>query len=132
MLTSVDPDYQTKVEKIVKILSELKSDEAFFSIDEFGPFGVKRRGGRKRIAPGEDYAVPQRQRSKGSLIITAALELSRNQVTHFYSDKKNTQEMIKMMDLLRAQYHNCSTIYLSWEQPHGRFPRFSNTCQTEK
>jgi len=115
VLTSVDPDYQTKVEKIAKILSELKSDEAFFSIDEFGPFAVKRRGGRKRVAPREDYAIPQRQRSKGSLIITAGLELSRNQVTHFYSDKKNTQEMIKLMDLLRAQYHNYSTIYLSWD-----------------
>jgi transposase len=80
VLTSVDPDYQTKVEKIAKIFSELKSDEAFFSIDEFGPFAVKRRGGWKRVAPGEDYADPQRQRSKGSLIITAALELSRNQV----------------------------------------------------
>lgn len=115
VLTSSDPDYQTKVEKITGILSELKSNEAFFSIDEFGPFAVKRRGGRKRVAPGEDYTVPQQQKSKGCLIITAALELSRNQVTHFYSDKKNTQEMIKMMDLLRAQYRNCSTIYLSWD-----------------
>jgi len=115
VLTSSDPNYQTKVERIVKILSELKSDEAFFSIDEFGPFAVKKRGGRKRVAPGEDYAVPQRQKSKGCLIITAALELSRNQVTHFYSDKKDTQEMIKMMDLLRTQYRNCSTIYLSWD-----------------
>jgi hypothetical protein len=34
---------------------------------------------------------------------------------HFYSDKKNSQEMIKMMDLLRAQYRKCSTIYLSWD-----------------
>jgi hypothetical protein len=59
--------------------------------------------------------VPQQQKSKGSLIITAALELSRNQVTHFYSNQKNTQEMIKMMDLLRTQYRNCSTIYLSWD-----------------
>ena len=115
VLTSSDPNYQTKVEMIVKILSELKSDEAFFSIDEFGPFAVKKRGGRKLVAPGEDYTVPQRQKSKGYLIITAALELSRNQVTHFYSNKKNTQEMIKMMDLLRTQYRNCSTIYLSWD-----------------
>src|SRR5262249_473217 len=115
VLTSSDPNYQTKVEMIVKILSELKSDEAFFSIDEFGPFAVKKRGGRKRVAPGEDYTVPQRQKSKGYLIITPALELSRNRVTHFYSDKKNTHEMIKMMDLLRAQYRNCSTIYLSWD-----------------
>jgi transposase len=115
VLTSSDPNYQAKVEKIAMILSELKSNEAFFSIDEFGPFAVKRRGGRKRVAPGEDYTVPQQQKSKGSLIITAAVELSRNQVTHFYSDKKNTQEMIKMMDLLRVQYRNCSTIYLSWD-----------------
>jgi intein-encoded DNA endonuclease-like protein len=57
--------------------------------------------------------VPQQQKSKGNLIITAALELSRNQVTHFYSNKKNTQEMIKMIDLLRIQYRNCTTIYLS-------------------
>ncbi|HYL11636.1 MAG TPA: IS630 family transposase [Terriglobales bacterium] len=115
VLTSRDPNYQAKVEMIVKILSELKSDEAFFSIDEFGPFAVKKRGGRKRVAPGEDYTVPQRQKSKGCLIITAALELSRNQVTHFYSDRKNTQEMIKIMDLLRIQYRNCTTIYLSWD-----------------
>jgi hypothetical protein len=29
------------------------------------------------------------------------LELSRNQVTHFYSCAKNTDEMIKMADLLQ-------------------------------
>ena len=47
--------------------------------------------------------------------MTAALELSRNQVTHFYSERKNTQEMITMMDLLRVQYRDCQTIYLSWD-----------------
>ncbi len=115
VLTSKDPEYRAKIEVIKKILSELKSDEAFFSIDEFGPFAVKKRGGRKRVAPEESYTVPQWQKSKGYLIITAALELSRNQVTHFYSAKKNTREMIKMMDLLRSQYRDCKTIYLSWD-----------------
>ena len=115
VLTSSDPNYQAKIETIVKILSDLKNDEAFFSIDEFGPFAVKKRAGRKRVAPGEDYTVPQQQKSKGNLIIKAALERSRNQVTHFYSNKKNTQEMIKIMDLLRIQYRNCTTIYLSWD-----------------
>jgi hypothetical protein len=115
VLTSRDPEYRVKIEAIKKILSELKKDEAFFSIDEFGPFAVKKRGGRKRVGPEESYTVPQWQKSKGYLIITAALELSRNQVTHFYSEKKNTQEMIKMMDLLRTQYRGCKTIYLSWD-----------------
>jgi transposase len=48
-LTSNDPDYHTKVEIIKQILSGLKEDEAFFSIDEYGPFAIKRRGGTKRV-----------------------------------------------------------------------------------
>jgi hypothetical protein len=39
---------------IKQILSGLKEDEAFFSIDEYGPFAIKRRGGSKLVAPGED------------------------------------------------------------------------------
>jgi len=115
VLTSSDPEYHAKVGIIKQILSDLRSDEAFFSIDEYGPFAIKRRGGTKRIGPGEDYVVPQYQKSKGWLILTAALELSRNQITHFYSLKKNTEEMIKMADLLRVEYRTCRTIYLSWD-----------------
>ena len=115
VLTSNDPDYKAKVEAITKILSVLKPDEAFFSVDEYGPFAIKMKGGKKRVAPGEQYVVPQWQKSKGWMILTAALELSRNQVTHFYSRKKNTAEMIKMADTLRNQYRTCSTIYLSWD-----------------
>jgi transposase len=115
VLTSKDPLYKAKLKAIQDVLSNLKNDEAFFSIDEFGPFAVKNRGGKKRVAPEESYTVPQWQRSKGYLILTAALELSRNLVTHFYSKKKNTAEMIKMMELLRTQYRTCKTIYLSWD-----------------
>jgi hypothetical protein len=115
VLTSTDPDYRDKVDGIKTILSELGRDEAFFSIDEYGPFAVKKKGGVKRVAPGQEYVVPQRQKSKGWLILTAALELSANQVTHFYSRTKNTDEMIKMAELLRTQYRACRTVYLSWD-----------------
>jgi len=116
VLTSNDPDYRAKVDTIKKILSELKvGEEAFFSIDEFGPFAVKQKGGVKRVAPGDQYIVRQWQKSKGWLILTAALELSTNQVSHFYSRKKDTAEMIKMADLLRSQYHTYRTLYLSWD-----------------
>jgi len=67
------------------------------------------------MPPGEQRVVPQWQRSKGSLILTAALELSTNQVTHFYSEAKNTAEMIRMMDLLVEQYAHCRKLYLSWD-----------------
>ena len=115
VLTSRDPDYSQKVRRIKQILAGLKNDEAFFSIDEFGPFAVKKKGGRKRVGPNENYVVPQWQESKGWLILTAALELSSNQVTHFYSRKKNTEEMIRMADLLWSRYADRRRLYLSWD-----------------
>ena|ERR1700722_14168505 len=33
----------------------------------------------------------------------------------FYSRQKNTDEMIKMANLLRCRYRACSRIYLSWD-----------------
>src|SRR5271168_5040786 len=115
VLTSRDPEYRMKVDAIKSILSNLGQDEAFFSIDEYGPFAIKQKGGIKRVPRGEQYVVPQWQKSKGWMILTAAIELSRNQVSHFYSLKKNTDEMIKMAGLLRDKYRSCSTIYLSWD-----------------
>jgi len=49
VLTSQDPEYRVKIEVIKKILSGLKKDEAFFSIDEFGPFAVKKKGGASEL-----------------------------------------------------------------------------------
>ena len=43
VLTSTDPEYTQKVHAIKEILASLQSDEAFFSIDEYGPFQSKRK-----------------------------------------------------------------------------------------
>lgn len=115
VLTSNDPTYKEKLEAITRILSNLGPKERFFSIDEFGPFAVKERGGRRFVRHDEFPTVPQFQKSKGSLIVTAALELSTNQVTHFYSTRKNSTEIIKMARMLVDQYAGCDTIYLSWD-----------------
>ncbi len=115
VLTSSDPSYSEKVARIHSILASLGYDEAFFSIDEFGPFAVKTKSGRRLTPPGFQPTVHQWQKSRGFLIVTGALELSRTQVTHFYSTKKNTDEMIRMMDSLVKQYPLLRTIYLSWD-----------------
>ena len=73
------------------------------------------QGGRSLTPPGQVRTIPQRQRSKGSLIVTAALELSTNQVTHFYSEKKNTDEMIRLLDVLLKEYAGVAKIYFSWD-----------------
>ncbi len=95
VLTSHDPDYREKLSAITRILADLKPDEKFFSIDEFGPFSVKTQGGRALMPKGRRRTFPQRQRSKGQLLVTAALELSTNQITYFYSEKKNTQIRVR-------------------------------------
>lgn len=115
VLTSPDPNYREKLQKITERLSNLGNDEKFFSIDEFGPFSVKLQGGRVLSRRGTARLVPQRQRSRGRLILTAALELSTNQITHFYSDKKNTGEMLKLLDTLLRKYRMQRCLYLSWD-----------------
>jgi hypothetical protein len=67
------------------------------------------------VPPGEILTVPQYQKSKGSLIMTAALELSQNQITHFYSPRKDTGEMLRMLAKLIQEYKHKSRIYLSWD-----------------
>jgi hypothetical protein len=114
-LTSNDPKFREKLDYIKSILSNLAPDEKFFSIDEYGHFAVKIKGGRSLIEKSKVKIIPQIQDSKGFMVVVAALELSKNQVTHFYSKHKNTLEMIKLIDLLCVQYAGNKTLYLSWD-----------------
>jgi len=115
VLTSNDPNYKDKLKKITSILQNLGPKEKFFSIDEYGPFAIKIQGGRSLVPRGHARTVPQHQRSKGTLIVTAALELSTNQITHFYSPAKNTSEMVKLLNRLVDVYTDQECIYFSWD-----------------
>jgi transposase len=116
ILTSQDFKYREKIENIQQILQHLKPNEKFFSVDEYGPVGVKIKGGRMLKAQDDTpLLIPAKQRNKGVVICTAALELSTNQVTHFYSLTKDTFEMIKLIDLLLTRYHDQETLYISWD-----------------
>jgi hypothetical protein len=53
--------------------------------------------------------------------MTAALELSGNQVMHFYSAKKNTTEMIRMMDVLVKRYGDRQKLIYRGTLRHGTF-----------
>ena len=115
VLTSTDPDYRLKLKAITEVLSRLSGSERFFSIDEFGPVSVRTRGGVALTAPGEQRVVPQVQKSRGRLMLIGALELSTNQITHFYAERKNTTEMIKLLHLLLSQYKVQERLYFSWD-----------------
>jgi transposase len=115
VLTSTDPEYREKLAHLQFVLGGLLPTERFFSVDEYGPFAIKMKGGRWLVGPNENPSVPQWQKSKGWLILTAALELSTNQVTHFYSTAKNTNEMIRMISVLVEEYKLASKLYISWD-----------------
>jgi hypothetical protein len=70
VLTSSDPEFRTKLAIIKQTLAKLEPEEKFFSIDEFGPFSIKMRGGRALVSGDIIRTIPQRQKSKGSLICT--------------------------------------------------------------
>jgi hypothetical protein len=84
-------------------------------LSETPKFAIRAQGGKALVPPGEILTVPQYQKSKGSLIMTAALELSQNQITHFYSPRKDTGEMLRMLAKLIQEYKQKSRIYLSWD-----------------
>jgi hypothetical protein len=55
--------------------------------------------------------------------MTAALELKTNQITHFYSTKKNTTEMLKLLEILLTKYSSAERIYLSWDTASWHFAK---------
>ncbi|MCR8560158.1 IS630 family transposase [Mucilaginibacter sp. BJC16-A38] len=115
-LTSNDPHYTEKLQKIKDILGGLENDEKFFSIDEYGPVGMKLKPGWSYMKDNEQQkTISQIQRCRGFIICIAALELSQNQVTHFFALQKTSAEIIKLVDLLTLQYKDQRTLYLSWD-----------------
>jgi transposase len=115
VLTSRDAKYLQKMEMIKNALKNLRRDESFFSIDEFGPYSVKKRNGRILRLDSSNETVPQVQKAKGVVIVTAALELSTNKITFFFSQKRNSKEMIKLITILRQEYSEKARLYLSWD-----------------
>jgi hypothetical protein len=88
VLTSPDPNFREKMDKIKYILKNLGTNEKFFSIDEYGPFAVKIKGGRSLMKKSDIKTFPQIQKSKGFTICTVALELSSNQIKMTMKSKR--------------------------------------------
>ncbi|MES2112406.1 MAG: IS630 family transposase [Bacteroidota bacterium] len=115
-LVSPDKNFREKMDKIKTILANLQPDEKFFSIDEYGPATVKMKTGWSFTAETEARKIPEKQKIKGWYIIIAALELSENQVTHFYSRKKDSAETTRLIGMLREKYKDDRKLYLSWDE----------------
>lgn len=115
VLTSPDPDYKEKIAKVLATLRGIKPNEAFFFIDEAGPYRVKKYGGKALQPPGAKLTLPERQKSKGSMQLIAALEALTNQLTWRFIEGKGTPYIIELLEAVRSEYGDKSTLYLTWD-----------------
>jgi len=116
MLSSPDPNFEQKIKRIQEILIKLGPDEKFFSIDELGPVNIRSKGGKSLVHKSErQKVIPKFQKKKGTVTCIAALELSTNQVTHFFAARKDSAAMTKLVDLLLSAYSAEKHLYLSWD-----------------
>jgi len=104
VLSSPDPEYREKVDLVLTTLRNLQPNELFFFIDELGPLRVKKYGGRGFVHVRDVHTVPQEQPTKGSVIMSGALNATTNQVSWLYSSAKDTQAMIDLIEILFNQH----------------------------
>lgn len=115
VLTSPDPEYKKKVERILDVLQGLKEDERFFFIDEVGPYRVKKYGGQRLSLKDQVEVIPAQQKGRGKVQFVAALEAVTNQLTWRFTADKSAFSMVSFIEKLVTSYDYCSAIYLTWD-----------------
>jgi transposase len=113
--TSPDTHYREKIERVLETLRNLKDDEAFFFIDEAGPYQVKKYGGKPLVGKGEILTIPRFQLSKGEVKFFAALEAITNQITWIFVERKQASLIVELIRQLCHQYKTRSKLFLTWD-----------------
>ena len=115
VLMTNDPNYKIKVKKILVTLRSLGSNEAFFFVDEAGPWQVKKYGGTSFTKRGTVNTFPQIQKPKGRVTFIGALDALKNQVVFFFTRSKDTGVVKRLITILFYKYHDCTKLYLIWD-----------------
>ncbi len=115
VLTSKDPQYREKVQRVLDVLQNLRKGEAFFFIDEAGPYQVRKYGGKCLTLEKELRVVPQFQKPKGRVMLIGGLEALSNQMTWTWIDNKGVDTMCTFIKILHREYTTFSKLYLTWD-----------------
>ncbi|MFH1235659.1 MAG: IS630 family transposase [Parcubacteria group bacterium] len=115
VLTSPDPNYNEKVELLLKTLHSLAADEMFFFLDEWGPVQVKMRGGKAYQSPDSVTEIPRRQTHRGTVSFVGALSATTNCMTWHFVGSKDSAAMWNLLEMLYNQYHHMRKIYVTWD-----------------
>lgn len=116
VLTSPDPDYKAKVEKLLDTLQGLKEGERFFFIDEVGPYRVKKYGGRVLMPKDQTPQMrKENQKSRGKIQFVAALEAVTNQMQWIFTPDKSAVSMVQLFEEIVKEYADCSAVFFTWD-----------------
>lgn len=110
---SRDPEYREKIKKVLHTLQNMGPKDAFFFIDEAGPYQVKKYGGKSWTEKGTTKFVPQFQTSKGSVTLIGALNAVKNQVVMFFTKHKDTKAVVALIRVLYFKYMHCDTLHIT-------------------
>ena len=115
VLMSHDPEYKEKIEKVLSTIQNIKENEAFFFIDEAGPWRVMKYGGQQLKHHNDEKPVQEVIVDKGKVNFIAALEAITNQVTFLFIKKRSSSEIIALLEEIKKQYFKYNKIYLTWD-----------------
>jgi transposase len=115
VLTSHDPDYKDKVNEVLNVLRNTKENEAFFFVDELGPYRVKKYGGKALVSRETTRTIPGKQKSKGQVTAIAALEAFTNQLTWKFIKGKDAESIILLLEMLREKYREKDRLFITWD-----------------
>lgn len=115
VLTSTDPDYREKTQRVLNIMRNIDSKEAFLFIDEAGPYYVKKYGGKSLTQRDTIKTIPQYQKTKGHVSFIAALDAYKNHVIHLFITNKDTASVVRFIEFIQNKYQGYSRIYITWD-----------------
>jgi len=115
VLTSPDPEYKAKVERLLDTLQGLKEGERFFFVDEVGPYQVKKYGGRLLMPKDQIETLPEYQKSRGKIQFVAALEAVTNQMIWKFTTDKSAHSVIGLIEKLTLDYADAPAIFMTWD-----------------
>lgn len=115
VLISNDPKYREKTKRVLSALQNLGPQDAFFFVDEAGPWPVKKYGGKSYTAKDEVKIYPQIQKIRGRVTFIAALDATRNQMAWLFTPGKDTAAVVALIKILFFKYRGYSRLIITWD-----------------
>lgn len=115
VLISSDPQYRQKTKRVLSALQNLRQGEAFFFVDEAGPWAVKKYGGKSLTPKDEIKIFPQFQKTRGRVTFIGALNAVENKMIWLFTRSKDTSAVSALIKILFFKYRHLSKIILTWD-----------------